>query len=184
MSNRTTTGQAHRVNALLKLILSLMIGLMMTTLTSCAANGGASDTQVYSFIFDLRQDDQHAVILDYWYGNSRKDTPIRAPKQMTEEGKTATIESTFGAMVPRGTLYVKWRDTETQKVYEDTVDLRQRLPKNIEDHRIYLMIKGAQLYVYLISPGGIKRPKNEIPNGPSAYSHLKIVTIYPFETKR
>ena len=109
---------------------------------------------------------------------------MSAPEQVTEKGKTMTTDNTFGAKVPRGTLYVKWRDTETQKVYEDTVDLRQRLPKNIEDHRIYLMIKGAQLYVYLISPEGIKRPKNEMPNGPSAYSHLKIVTIYPFETKR
>ena len=184
MSNRTTTGQAHRVNALLKLIFSLMVGLMMSTLTSCAANGGASDTQVYSFIFDLRQDDQHAVILDYWYGNSRKDTWMHAPEQVTVEGDYMTMDSTWGAKVPRGTLYVKWRDTETQKVYEDTVDLRQRLPKNIEDHTIYLMLKGAQLYVYLISPEGIKRPKNEIPNGPSMYNDLKIVTVYPFETKR
>ena len=184
MSNRATTGQAHRVNALLKLIFSLMVGLMTPALTSCAANAGASDTQVYAFEFDLRQDDQHAVILDYWYGNSRKDAWMHAPEQVTVEGDYMTMDSTWGAKVPRGTLYVKWRDTETQKVYEDTVDLRQRLPKNIEDHRIYLMIKGAQLYVYLISPEGIKRPKNEIPNGPSAYSHLKIVTIYPFETKR
>ena len=182
MSNRTTTGQANRVNALLQLIFSLMIVLMMTALTSSAAV--AAERQYYAFEFDLKYDNQHAVILDYWYGNSKSDSWDNLSAEAVRMGKTASATSVTQMMPPGGLLYVKWRDTETQKVYEDNVDLRHRLPKNIEDHRIYLMIKGPQLYVYLISPEGKKRPQSEPQNGPDKYSDFKIVTIYPDQTKR
>ena len=181
MSNRATTGQAHRINALLQLIFSLMIGLMMPALTPAA---DAAERQYYSFQFDLKYDDQHAVILDYWYGNSKSDSWDNLSAEAVRMGKTASATSVTQMMPPGGLLYVKWRDTETQKVYEDNVDLRHRLPKNIEDHRIYLMIKGPQLYVYLISPEGKKRPQSEPQNGPDIYSDLKNVTIYPDQTKR
>ena len=181
MSNRTTTGQAHRLDALLKLIFSLMIGLMMTALTPAA---DAAERQYYAFEFDLKYDNQHAVILDYWYGNSKSDSWVNLPAEYVKMGKTASTESVTQMMPPGGLLYVKWRDTETQKVYEDNVDLRHRLPKNIEDHRICLMINGPQLYVYLISPEGKNRPESEPQNGPDKYSDLKNVTIYPDQTKR
>jgi hypothetical protein len=179
--NRNTAGQAHRIDAFLKLILSLMIGLIMTALTPLAAN--AAERQYYAFEFDLRKDNQHAVVLEFWYGNSKSDSWVNLPDEYVKLGKTLSSEGVTQMMPPGGLLYVKWRDTETQKVYEDNVDLRHCLPKNIEDHRVYLMFKGPQLYVYLISPEGKKRPPNEIPNGPSMYSDLKIMTIYPSKTK-
>lgn len=55
--------------------------------------------------------------------------------------------------MPRGdTLYVKWRIKASGAVHEDTVDLRKRMPSDITDHRIHFVVKGPQLYVYLISP--------------------------------
>ena len=78
-------------------------------------------------------------------------------------------------------LYVKWRIKDTGLVYEETVDLRQRLPRNIKDHTVYFDIKGAQLYVYLISPE--RRPPDMPPNGPHMYDYRKIFTIYPDQPK-
>ena len=178
MSNRTTTEQAHRGNALLQLVFSLMIGLMMTTLTPAA---DAAERQYYSFQFDLKYDNQHAVILDFWYGNSKSDSWVNMPAEAVKMGETASATSVTQMMPPGGLLYVKWRDTETQKVYEDNVDLRHRLPKNIEDHTVYLMIKGHQLYVYLVSPD--RRTPDMASNGPNMYSHRKVTAIYPDQTK-
>jgi len=74
-------------------------------------------------------------------------------------------------------LYVKWREKSTGSIYEDTVDLRQRLPADIKDHRIHFMIRGPQLYVFLISPQ--RRPTGTKPTGPEVYSRYSTVLIYP-----
>jgi len=78
-------------------------------------------------------------------------------------------------------LYVKWRIKSTGQVYEDTVDLRRRLPADITDHRIHFIVKGPQLYVYLITPE--RRPPDMPPNGPRPYQYLKTITIYPDQAK-
>jgi len=75
-------------------------------------------------------------------------------------------------------LYVKWRNKGTGQVYEDNVDLRQRLPANIVDHRIHFIIKGSKLYVYLISMKE-RRTSDVTPTGPEMYDHLKNIRIYP-----
>ena len=80
-------------------------------------------------------------------------------------------------------LYVKWRIKSTGMVYEDTVDLRNRLPADIKDHRVTFIIRGPQLYVYLIPPEGRKRAKGKPPNGPRMYEDLDTVTIYPDQPK-
>jgi hypothetical protein len=49
-------------------------------------------------------------------------------------------------------LYVKWRIKSTGEIYEDTVDLRNRLPEDMHRQRIRFVVWGPQLYVYLISP--------------------------------
>jgi hypothetical protein len=65
---------------------------------------------------------------------------------------------------------------------EETVDLRYRLPRDITDHRVYFIVRGPQLYVYLISPE--RRPPDMPGNGPRVYSHLKTTTIYPDQPKQ
>jgi len=55
-------------------------------------------------------------------------------------------------MLPGDSLYVKWRIKSTSEVYDDTVDLKSRLPEDIANNRIHFIIKGSQLYVYLITP--------------------------------
>ena len=78
-------------------------------------------------------------------------------------------------------MYVKWRIKSTGQIHEDTVDLRSRLPRDIKDHRIYFVIKGEQLYVYLISPQ--RRAADLPPNGPEMYQHRVVKTIYPDQAK-
>lgn len=79
-------------------------------------------------------------------------------------------------------LYVKWRLKETGEVYEDTVDLRQRLPKDISEHRIYFDIQGAQLHVYLVSPDFL--PKGAPRNSLRMYPHNRVMALYPDPSPR
>ncbi len=72
-------------------------------------------------------------------------------------------------------LYVKWRNKNTGQIYEDTVDLKKLLPRNIENHRIYFIVKDKQLFVYLITPN--KRLPTEELNGPKVYNSLKTITL-------
>jgi hypothetical protein len=78
-------------------------------------------------------------------------------------------------------LYVKWRVVAENKVYEDTVDLRKRLPQSIADCTILFVVSGTQLYVYLASPE--RRPADSPPNGPRRFHDKKVTTIYPDREK-
>ena len=129
----------------------------------------------HSFGFDTRRDGQNAAIVDYRYGQSK--LPVSMPEGAVEQGKTVTFNSVTGPMLRPDFLYVKWRMNDTGQVYEDKVDLRKRLPENIKDHEVYFMVKGPQLYVYLISPD--RRSTETPPIGPSTYSHLRTVQLYP-----
>ena len=146
-------------------------------LTACAIGQVVN----HSFGFDTRRDGQDALILDYRYGTSK--LPVRAPEAAVQRGETFTFNSVTGPMVRGDSLYVKWRIKTTGQIYEDTVDLRNRLPEDITDHKVYFMVKGSQLIVYLIPPDTKKRPPNKEPTGPRAYSHLDVVTIYPDQAK-
>lgn len=74
-------------------------------------------------------------------------------------------------------LYVKWRVLSDDKVYEETVDLRKRLPKDLTDWTVYFLVAGPQLYIYLISDK--PRPPSVAPVGPKVYRDRKVITIYP-----
>ncbi len=85
-------------------------------------------------------------------------------------------------MLRGGFLYVKWRILSTGQVYENNIDLRERLPADIKDHRVTFLIRGPQLYVYLITHD--RRPPDIVPNGPQRYQHLKTITLYPDQPKQ
>lgn len=84
-------------------------------------------------------------------------------------------------MRPGNDLYVKWRLRNTGEVFEETVDLKSRLPADMKGCRIYFMVRGSQLYVYLITPE--RRAKSEPPNGPDKWSYLRTLTLYPDQPK-
>lgn len=130
----------------------------------------------HSFSFDARHDSPDIEVLDYQYGDGTQ-FGTHADKERILLGENFPSDDISGVM-PRGdTLYVKWRDKHTHHVYEDKVDLKHRLPRDITDMRIHFLINGSQLYVYLIYPG---LKDASVPEGPvKTYRHQKQVQIYP-----
>ena len=137
---------------------------------------------MHSFSFDTDEDSPDAEVLDYEYGTSRQ-FGTHANKERVAMGQVFPAWNTSGHM-PRGdTLTVKWRIKNPKNrmeyigYYEDKVDLRKRLPADITGLRVHFVVKGSQLYVYLISPD-LKLTSE--PVGPvRMYPSQKQVQIYP-----
>lgn len=130
----------------------------------------------HSFSFDARLDSPDVEVLDYRYGDPDQHGE-RAPKWQLQEGDIRQSTGVYGLIEVGRSLYVKWRIKETGEIFEDNVDLRKRLPPDMEGFRVYFVIKKTQLYVYLISPE--PRPLG-FPRGPlKEFTHLKVFTIYP-----
>jgi hypothetical protein len=151
--------------------------IALGALIACATGPGVVN---HGFGFNLSESPE-AEVLAYRYGESGS-----AASWMPSAGdKNNTPQRTYvyGPMRQGESLYVKWRLKASGHVYEDTVDLRNRLPRDISEHRIYFMIKGPQLYVYLVPPESQKRPSESPPNGPRIYRDLDVRTIYPDPSK-
>lgn len=139
----------------------------------------ASGTLVdHAFSFNAVRESPEVEVLDYRYGDSKQPT-ARNPESLRKEGKSLQSAGIHGEMLRGDFLYVKWRIKDTGQIYEDNVDLRRRLPSNIKNHRIHFIVRGPQLYVYLITSE--RRPVDMQPNGPRPYQYLKTLTIYPDE---
>jgi hypothetical protein len=117
---------------------------------------------------DATHDDSGALT-----GGSIYNARLRLDTQVLRD----PLNSVSGAMLRGDFLYVKWRNVDTYQVYEDTVDLRSRLPRDIEGQRVYFMIRGSQLYVYLISRES--KPPDMPAIGPRMYRDRKVIQVYP-----
>jgi hypothetical protein len=156
----------HLCSMVLHWLLVLAIGF---TLSACTT------TVFHVFAFDMAWDNQDSEVLDYRYGSS---THWVGPQEGEfTDGRTFGFQNYSGEMPRPDSLYVKWRNLTTGKVYKDTVNLRARLPSDFDGKTIYFMIKDAQLYVYLISKE--PRPPETALIGPQAYHKFKITKIYP-----
>lgn len=131
----------------------------------------------HGFQFSVSSDSPDVELLNYRYGNSGI-AGTRAPDWALQQGKIGQSMGSFGDMPVGDTLYAKWRVKATGEVFEDTVDLKNRLPRDISRHEIYFMIRGPQLHVYLISPE--RRPADFPEAGPKyAGKYYKVYSIYP-----
>lgn len=169
------------------------IALALLALVGCAFNPSVID---HSFGFDARWDSPDVDVLNYRYGNSNIPA-TRTQDFELREGRISNSASVTGDMLRGEFLYVKWRIKSTGEVFEDNVDLRKRLPYDIKKHRIYFVIKGAQLYVFLISPDRLEQNpcpsrdelrrlgKSDSPFDKvfSMYCYRKITTLYPDQPK-
>ena len=158
-------------NALVRL---LVLGATLHALLACAS----SQVVHHAFSFNAVRDSPDVHVLDYRYGDSEQPS-ARNPIDLQAKGQSLQATGVHGPMLRGDYLYVKWRVKSTNNVHEDTVDLKGRLPRDLENHRIYFIIRGPQLYVYLIPPDSRKRPAGVAPNGPRMYSDLDVKTIYP-----
>jgi hypothetical protein len=172
----------------------MFFSLLLFGLTACAV-GGIMDGDVYqrhSFSFDVRQDMPDIEVLDYQYSNGKhngiKPTAERVSIQSRDGGFAG--EGIYGNLLRGDFLYVKWRVKDPHSpswaikylgTYEDRVDLRSRLPADISDLTIHFIIRGTQLYVYLIWPYDAKHiyPSNE----KMLFDRVKYIQIYPDITK-
>lgn len=160
----------------------LLTCLMTTSLTACAKE----DRVVFhSFQYDLTSDSPGVDLLAYEYGDAKNEVGVR---DQVKPGKQTlnTANSSTGQMSLGDFLYVKWRDQATQKVYEDRVDLKSRLPSPKELHgaKVYFLIDENKLYVYLIPDWDTDSERNRLPagkppNGSQLYNFLDVKTLYP-----
>ena len=130
----------------------------------------------HSFEFNANWDSPDIEVLDYKYGNS-KNPGTHPPDWAIESGKIAQRSATGGYMQVGEFLYVKWKIKGNDQIYQENVDLRNRLPPNIDDNTIYFVIKGSQLYVYLISPND--NPPGTPLNSLRMYRSRIVKNLYP-----
>jgi hypothetical protein len=148
-------------------------GLILALCLGCAYSGGVVD---HSFSFNALQDSPDVEVMDFRYGTSQQPG-ARNEHLERAQGKSAQATGVTGPMLRGEDLYVKWRVKSTGQIYEDTVNLRKHLPPDITGQRIHFLIRGQQLYVFLIS--NQRRTPNDSAIGPRMYSHLKTTQIYP-----
>lgn len=154
-------------------ILRLAISIIVCVLASCSTAG--ERVVEHGFGFDIRRANPSVEIIDYRYGDS--SFPVRAPEWAVKEGKRFYFNNVYGAMRIADFLYVKWRIENSEKIYEETIDLKSRMPSDVKGQTVYLDIKDSQLYVYLISKK--RRPPELEAIGPEMYQSFFVKRIYP-----
>ena len=148
----------------------------------CLALGACLEERYwYGFAFDLAADGQHAEALDYQYRYG-KEILVGVPRQYVDAGRTWRGVG-HGGNFPLGTaVYLKWRDTKTGKVYEETANIEGRLrgkgkQGNLDYSNVSLLIIENHLHVYLALHE--ERPVDMAPVGPAIYQPYKVYEIYP-----
>jgi hypothetical protein len=161
----------------------------------CLVGCAVGETPVWhSFSFNGTWESPDITVLNYRYGNS-KAYGLSSHEYQPGEGNAPQSTSIHGEMLRGDSLYVKWRIKKTGQVYEDTVDLKSRLPADIFNHKIHFIVSGPQLYVYLIGPDEQRVQPNPCPAPDKRrrldqitkpdekifeqYCYLKITRLYP-----
>lgn len=154
------------------LVLPSAIGM----LCSVSACSGGADYVDHGFEFDAPTDSPGIHILDFKYGDGTGHG-TRNPQYLLDEGRPLQRISVRGPMRRPESLYVKWRVVSEGRIYEETVDLRKRLPRKFDGSTAYFLVRGAQLEVYLISwePRQPSMPSV----GPRKYRNLQVTKIHP-----
>lgn len=135
----------------------IFVGVLMTLALATACATKVAEPW-HDFTFDGWSDKWYPSheLLEYSYGDSYRmvRNSIFTPRSPVFEGIRSLPPSTgvSGPMPVGEFLAVKWRIKATGEVVEDRVDLRQRLPKDMDDHGLTFVIEGKQLYVYVITP--------------------------------
>ena len=130
----------------------------------------------HAFGFDAPQDSPGIEIVYYRYGNT-KGPFISADLAIRQFGKSMQGTNINGPMPLGDTLTVKWRIKATGQEFEDTVNLKPRLPSDMANQRIHFSVKESQLFVYVIDP--VPRPADWPVVGPRKFQYEKVTQIYP-----
>lgn len=148
----------EKVKSWLRLARIAGMAAMLSLLLACAT-GPREVWQKFTFDGGYDKWADTADLLEYEYGNGYrmvKDS-VSNPRGLVYKGGLSLPPQTgINGPMPVGEfLFVRWRVKATGQVYEERVDLRNRLPADMKDHGLTFVIDGPQLYVYVITP----RPK-------------------------
>lgn len=166
---------ARKVHGLLRGGVAFIAALFLAaTVVGCAATPVGARLVDHAFAFDTRLDSPGVTVLNYSY------SARAAPEWALKEGRSPQFDNASLAMPVGDKLYVKWRINATGEVLEQTVDLRDRLPRDMTNHKIYFVIKQRELFVYVISPE--KRPPDWPKYEPPGWTHRKVYVVYPTST--
>ncbi len=104
----------------------------------------------HTFSFDARGDSPDIDILDFHYGGN--DHPsVRGCPRHPDQCKPPFYSTVAHAnMEVADQLYVKWQIRTSGEIYEDVVNLRDRLPSDMTGQRIHFIVNLDRLHVYLI----------------------------------
>jgi hypothetical protein len=153
-------------------LIAWLLGLA-AVLGACAAGPKLVN---HAFGFDARIDSPDQEVLAFRYGDG-KGVSRSSDNALRDFGRSPQVTGINGPMPLGEALYVKWRDKATGQTYEDTVDLRPLLPRDMTRQELYFVVAGPQLYVYLIDP--VPRPADWPVVGPKKFQNEKIRQIYP-----
>lgn len=134
---------------------AVFLAATLLVLSGCASSfkASASSSQklvTHTFAFDSWVDKwkNQIDVLAYSYGDQYQ----MVSRKVEKNDQTLSGTSINAAMPVGEFLYVKWRIKSTGEELEDKVDLRNRLPANMFEHKVTFVIDGKQLYVYLVTP--------------------------------
>ncbi len=136
----------------------------------------------HGFEFDVASDSPDIEVLNYEYSNKKP----RRDQLLGIGGNRVAQQTGISGGFPVGDfIYMKWRVRSTGGIFEDRVDLRGRLPRDITDHKIYCVIDGKKLYVLLIDAEARKKiSKEELDKYNSAATNpLGVVLQYTLSRK-
>jgi hypothetical protein len=128
-----------------------LAALFIAALFAVSACATGPKLVAHAFSFDGRNDKwaSQVDLLEYSYGDQYR----MVKEKVSPDRVNLPYQSSVNGSMPVGEfLYVKWRIKATGEVLEDRVDLRNRLPSNMFDHRVTFVIDDKQLYVYLVTP--------------------------------
>lgn len=128
----------------------LALAGVLSVLTGCASGQAPNKLVNHSFNFDGWYDGWRSTIelLEYAYGDQ-----YAMVRDKSRAGHHAGVQSGVSGPMPVGEfLYVKWQIKATGEVFEQRVDLRDRLPRDMTDHELTFLMEGKQLYVYVVTP--------------------------------
>ena len=167
-----SAGTSQKLKPRLSLV-DVCAAFAVAVLSACDDSGRVVD---HSFGFDAISDSPGITILDYRYGTSNAPGASNT-EERRQEGRSVQGTGTTGPMKVGGEMYVKWRINATGEVFEQTADLRNRLPRNMDGVTVYFMVEGRQLNVYAIS----KKPRDPgtPPVGPRIYDDRKVTRVFP-----
>jgi hypothetical protein len=164
---------AMKIPTLFACLFKIFIGAMIFIVPlGCASQ---IQTMYFGFEYDMRRDGQNAVVLDYRLVADAKSL-IAADRAFIAQYGGMSSESIHKQGQLPTDFYVRWMNTKTHIEYDRSVDLRGKLPINIDNCTFYFMVVNDHLQIYLATQS--TRSSDQAPIGPSLLKERAVTLIY------